>query len=525
MKEISIFSLRANPPQTGPIFHFSGQVLLGSFEELTPQVIMILEREFLPSIILPDAGETQEQVRSQLLFSVLNTHELELGVVLPSALYDRQDRLLLEAGSPITSMFCESLSQRGIQEILVRKVIPDSAREEALRIRKAIRESLETPSLTPSMGFKESRSIIEKVVMPLASADDFSPQKLQARINKLKEVAYKISGEPFEGMIRDTRVERPSEDEKTHLSGLTQDCLQMTQEIYTWFSNVQIYQSTSTGPLGTINRLASTLMAGVIQHKDIMGLCTINAQSPEYLPAHSLAVAVVSCLTGIRMHLGLAQIKSLIYGALLADIGLLRTPKIIMHKRTALDEYERAQIKRHPATSLEMLSLVRDLPSEVPWIVFQSHERCDGSGYPSGKKSPMIHMLAKIVSLADTYVAMCTPRPHRPAFLPYKVMEALLQMAARQEFDPDIVKVFLEAQSLFPVGSLVQLNDGRIAQVVSTNPDACSRPVIIMISDVGGRLLADPGDRISLMEHPAILIVRPLANPAGMQVKNQLAGF
>jgi HD-GYP domain-containing protein (c-di-GMP phosphodiesterase class II) len=158
----------------------------------------------------------------------------------------------------------------------------------------------------------------------------------------------------------------------------------------------------------------------------------------------------------MNMHLGVPQIKSLLYGAILADVGMVRIPKIIIVKRTALDESERAQIKRHPSIGLEMIAHLRELPEEVPWIVYQSHERCDGSGYPGGKKSPQIHMLAKIVGLADVYVAMCTTRPHRPAFLPYKAMEALLQMAARQEFDIDIVKMFLAAQSLFPVGSHVQ---------------------------------------------------------------------
>jgi|GEM_PF-3597372 len=524
MKEITLKSLRSSLPQSGPLFHISGQLLLGEDDAVTPQILTILEIAQLPFVVVPDGGETQEQVRIQLIYSRMNAQELEHGLTLPCALYDSHDRLLLEAGTPITVTFCELLERRGIKNLLIRKEIAADLLAEAKRVQQAIKDLQATPSLNSSMGFLESRTVLEKINMPLAPLDDFSAQKLHARINKMTEVDFQIAGEPFAGMIKDTR-ERASENDKTHLSELTEECLQMTRSIYNWFATVQLNPTASKAPLGTLNRLASSIMAGVVQHKDIMGLCTINAESPEYLPAHSLAVAVVSCLTGIRMQLGVAQIKSLVYGALLADIGLIRMPKIIMLKRSALDEFERAQIKRHPATGLEMLALVRELPAEVPWIVFQSHERCDGSGYPGGKKSQMIHMLAKIVGLADIYVAMCTPRPHRPAFLPYRAMEALLQMAAHQEFDLDIVKVFLEAQSLFPVGSLVQLNDERIAQVVSTNPEACSRPVIVVISDAEGKLLVDPGDRISLVEHPEISIVRPLENPGRTRTKNQLAGF
>ena len=204
---------------------------------------------------------------------------------------------------------------------------------------------------------------------------------------------------------------------------------------------------------------------------------------------------------------------------------MLRVPKLIRHKRGVLEDYERALIKSHPSVGLDMLAQIKNLPAEVPWIVFQSHERSNGSGYPCGKHGHVIHTLAKLVAISDIYVAMCAERPHRKPHPPYRAMETLLQMAGRKEFDSNLIKVFLEAQSLFPVGSLVQLEDGQVAQVVSSNPDAYTRPIVVPITDTNGHLLEDPHLRINLADHPEVLIARPLPNPPREKIKERLQCF
>jgi len=525
MKEIDIETLRKNPPRKSNLLHLSGLILLDAAEELTPKILTIFEESEIISVIIPDEGETLEQVRFRLTFSLMSASELVRGQALPSAIYDQQNRLLLEAGTPITESFCETLQARGIREILVRKHIPVEAFREVEHLRKKIRATLAAPLITPNMGIDESCNVLQKISCELAEFDDFSPQKLQARIDKLTVVEFKISGDPFSAVVKDTRYTRVTEEEKTELSHLVDECLVMSCEIFAWFSKSKDVVTPSNAPIETLNRLSSSIMAGMIQHKDIMRLCAINTHSEEYLPAHSLAVAVVACLVGTRINLGIAQVKALIYGALLADIGMLRVPKTIRLKRGALDEYERARVKSHPSFGLDMLSRIRLLPAEVPWIVYQSHERSNGTGYPHGKNGPAIHTLAKLVAISDIYVAMCMDRPHRPAHLPYQAMETLLRMAARKEFDTPLVKAFLESQSLFPVGSMVQLGDGRIAQVISSNPDVYSRPIIAPITDGNGQVLHELGERINLLDFPDISITRPLPNPARTRIREQLQFF
>lgn len=525
VKEIAIDTLRENPVENMMLYHPAGHVLLHENEPLDNDILEILEQAGLGHVILPDPGESPSLIQYELSFARISTKELFDGLVLQSPIYDMHDRLLLEAGTPITSMFRETIERMGVQELLIRKLIPEDQIAAAEALRNAIARHLRKPKFKEAMNVQESCSVFSAIKLPKAAPDDFSAQKFQNRINRLSEVAYEASGKPFVDMVRDTRVKRATAEEKNEISNLCSDCLDLCCEIFTWFARSTTNPGLGDPPIMQINQVVANVMAGVIQNQDIMALCTINAERSEYLPVHSLAVSVVACQVGMRMKLGVTQIKALVYGALLADVGLARVPKVIRMKRSRLDDFERARIKSHPSAGLDMLVPIKDLPAEVPWIVFQSHERCNGTGYPSGKRGNLIHPLAKIVGMSDIFVAMCSPRPHRPAQLPYKAVETLLQMAQTGEFEPPIVKIFLSAQSLFPVGSLIQLEDGRIAQVVSADPDSHSRPVVVPVCDSSGKILRNPGERIQLAAHPELVVARPLPNPARSRIQDQLNCF
>lgn len=525
MREIALDMLRESPVQGVMLYHPAGHVLLHENEELDSDIFDILEQAGVGHVILPDPGESPSLIQYELSFARISTTELWDGLVLQSPIYDMHDRLLLEAGAPITPLFRESLERLGVQEILIRKLIPEDQFVAAQALRSAIARHLSRPKMKPEMDIQESRSVFSAIRLPRANPEDFSPQKFQARINRMSEVSFAASGKPFADLVRDTRKERASHEEKSELSDLSTESLDLCCEIFAWFARSATTPSLGDPPILQINQVVSSVMAGVIRNQDIMALCTINAERSEYLPVHSLAVAVVACQVGLRMQLGVQQVKSLVCGALLADVGLARVPKVIRMKRSKLDEFERARIKSHPSAGLDMLAPVKELPPEVPWIVFQSHERSNGTGYPCGKRGNLIHPLAKVVGMSDIFVAMCSPRPHRPAHLPYRAVETLLQMAQTGEFEPNMVKIFLSAQSLFPVGSLVQLEDGRIAQVVSVNPDAHARPVVVPVCDPSGKVIRNPGERVSLAEHTDLVVARPLPNPARTRIQDQLNCF
>ena len=135
--------------------------------------------------------------------------------------------------------------------------------------------------------------------------------------------------------------------------------------------------------------------------------------------------------------------------ATLHDIGKIGIPDEILHKPGTLtaDEYE--IIKQHSIIAESILKPL-DSGSEISTIVRHHHERYDGKGYPDKLAGTRIPLCSRIISIADTYDAMRSDRPYRPAIPFDRCVEEITQTAGAQ-FDPDWVAVFLD---LVQTGSL-----------------------------------------------------------------------
>jgi len=102
--------------------------------------------------------------------------------------------------------------------------------------------------------------------------------------------------------------------------------------------------------------------------------------------------------------------------------------------------------------------------------IYEHHERENGQGYPSGLKGDEISEYAKIIGICDSYEAMTHDRPHKKAAAQYS---SVLQLAGSKDllFSPNIVKIFLDEITLYPIGSYVRLNNKALCIVVGTNPN------------------------------------------------------
>jgi len=127
--------------------------------------------------------------------------------------------------------------------------------------------------------------------------------------------------------------------------------------------------------------------------------------------------------------------------ALIHDIGKIEIPSEILSKPGRLSEVEYRLIRTHPAAAYKILQSI-DVPWSLADIVYQHHERMDGSGYPNGLKGDEILMEARIISVADTVEAMSSHRPYRAA----KGLEAALDEVTSRRgilFDPEAVDACL----------------------------------------------------------------------------------
>jgi HD-GYP domain-containing protein (c-di-GMP phosphodiesterase class II) len=141
------------------------------------------------------------------------------------------------------------------------------------------------------------------------------------------------------------------------------------------------------------------------------------------------------------LHYPREQVKSLIYGAVLRDIGMITVSGLILKNPAHLSEDEWALIKQHPLRGAQILEEMT-FPKEVLEVVRNHHERWGGEGYPGGIRGQAIPLGARIVSLVDAYVAMTSERPYRRA-LPYEKARQVIAENWGIPFDPHLVEVFL----------------------------------------------------------------------------------
>jgi len=164
----------------------------------------------------------------------------------------------------------------------------------------------------------------------------------------------------------------------------------------------------------------------------------LDAKDP-YTQGHSLRVAQVALKIASRFKLPDRRLEMLEYAALLHDVGKIGIKDAILLKPQKLTTSEYEVIKTHPLVGYEIVANV-DFLREVAEIIRSHHERCDGSGYPDGKKAEELSLEARILAVADAFDALTSDRPYRRAFA---VQEALRIMKndERGRYDQVILEV------------------------------------------------------------------------------------
>jgi HD-GYP domain-containing protein (c-di-GMP phosphodiesterase class II) len=206
----------------------------------------------------------------------------------------------------------------------------------------------------------------------------------------------------------------------------------------------------------------------------------------DYTASHSINTLIYSLKVGMGLEYERQALLELGLAALLHDVGMFRVPDAIIRKSDSLTESEVAIVQRHPETGRDILSAWDDRMPALARTAYDHHEREDGSGYPRGLRGDQISECAKIVGLTSTYEAMTHDRPHRRAL-------SLRELIAtrNREFSAQLMKVFLEQISFYPIGSYVRLNNRTLGKVIATNDGQPMRPVIQILVDVDGNRITE----------------------------------
>lgn len=155
---------------------------------------------------------------------------------------------------------------------------------------------------------------------------------------------------------------------------------------------------------------------------------------------HSSRVSFYSTLLANRLNLSLSEQKSLALGAFLHDIGKIAVEDHFLSKAEEHETAGQDRLTRHPEIGARMI-LPLGLPAEVGQIISYHHERYDGTGYPYGLQGEGIPLLARIVSIAQTFDHLIVDHP-TPHALPIEAAIQQITLQADTRFDPMLTDVF-----------------------------------------------------------------------------------
>ena len=162
--------------------------------------------------------------------------------------------------------------------------------------------------------------------------------------------------------------------------------------------------------------------------------------------AHNLRVARLCVHIGRQLSMSAYELRVLARAGLMHDIGKLGIPDNVLGKHSPLDDAEWNLIRTHPEMGLTLLDRAGQSRREVLAVLYH-HERLDGSGYPYGLRADAIPIEARIVAVADTYDALTSDRPYRPACSDAEARRVLIEEAGAR-LDPRAVSALLSALDL-----------------------------------------------------------------------------
>lgn len=249
----------------------------------------------------------------------------------------------------------------------------------------------------------------------------------------------------------------------------------MQSPLRTYSSCIDVYRQLQTavmqhGQIQTrrLRRVTQAVVDHALADEFSMLALTSLKEFDDYLFNHSTNVAILSVALG--QHLGLSKtlLGELCLAAFLHDLGKIEISHDILLKPGPLEEHEWEQMRRHPVNGVRLLLSQQSLSQSTLRAIiggFEHHINYDMSGYPKLRLKTGVTLFGRIICIADRFDAVTTARSYRERTMtPHEGVHYLMTRSGT-DFDPLVVKLFIDTVGLYPPGTLVGLDDGRIGVV------------------------------------------------------------
>jgi putative nucleotidyltransferase with HDIG domain len=207
---------------------------------------------------------------------------------------------------------------------------------------------------------------------------------------------------------------------------------------------------------GKLSKYAQELETSYVSTVKVLA-ATIDARDP-YTHGHSTRVSLFSLHIARKLGFTEEELEELEIACLFHDVGKIKTPDTILLKDGPLNASELREMMKHAVYGADILSKASSLHKYI-LPVRHHHEWFDGTGYPDGLSGDGIPIFASIISITDAFDAMTSNRPYRSA-LPVETAFNELAASSGRQFNPDLVKVFLEVADNKNLPALYHEGDG-----------------------------------------------------------------
>ncbi len=384
---------------------------------------------------------------------VLKVSEIKPGQSFNKPVYLDKDIVFVNANIPITENDIERLKKFGITEVTTLGDLNTGK-----------------PAPPPELSFFTK-----------------SPEKLEAE-NPLKTLYEQIT------------------KSKSQFSTLYRESLETVQYIYRQVSEDK------TVEINMFRDVAEKLTEHVKSTPNVAFNILTVPSGGYYLYNQVLQSTLYSLVIGNCMEYSKPKMTDLGIASLFSDIGMTKIQPYISEKTNPLTEEELKTIRKHTVLGYQILTKLIKIKNNLALTALQHHENFDGSGYPQKLSGSNIEEFARIHAIADNFTAQINMRPYRKKILPYEAIKSMISVDMNK-FDLKIVRIFLNKISMYPIGSSVELSDGRTAIIIDSNSAKPLRPSLKLMQDASGAYLKDL-DFLNLLNDTNIYITKAIETPS-----------